>query len=125
MDRLFFITASLFGFTGVALGAFGAHGLKAYLDAGLLLTFETGVRYQMYHVFALFAVAMAYTKWPGRDLIVSGWLFIAGIVLFSGSLYAISLSGVRSLGIITPLGGLALLTGWLCMAWSVWKNQRS
>ena len=125
MDRLFFITASLFGFTGVALGAFGAHGLKAYLDAGLLLTFETGVRYQMYHAFALFAVAMAYTKWPGRGLVVSGWLFIAGIVLFSGSLYAISLGGVRSLGIITPLGGLALLAGWLCMAWSVWKKQRS
>ena len=122
MDRFFFIAGSIFGFLGVALGAFAAHGLKAYIDANLLVTFETGVRYQMYHSFALLVVALAYTKWPGRGLILSGWMFIAGIFLFSGSLYALSLSGVRSLGMITPFGGLAFLTGWLSMVWSVWKK---
>ena len=122
MDRFFFVAASLFGFLAVALGAFGSHGLKAFLDANLLVTFETGVRYQMYHSFALLTVALAYTKWPGKGLIISGWMFIIGIVLFSGSLYVLSLSGMRSLGMITPFGGLALLAGWLCMAWSVWKK---
>lgn len=122
MDRFFFVAASLFAFLGVALGAFGAHGLKAYMDANLLVTFETGVRYQMYHAFALFAVALAYARWPGKGLVASGWMFITGIVLFSGSLYGLSLSGVRSLGMITPFGGLAFLAGWLCMAWSVWKK---
>jgi len=122
MDRFFFIAACLFGFLAVALGAFGAHGLKAYLEATLLVTFETGVRYQMYHSMALLAVALAYTRWPGKGLIISGWMFIAGIVLFSGSLYALSLSGERSLGMITPFGGLAFLAGWLSMAWSVWKK---
>ena len=122
MDRFFFVTACLFGFLGVALGAFAAHGLKTQLDANLLVTFETGVRYQMYHAFALIAVAMAYTKWPTKGLIISGWMFIVGIILFSGSLYVLSLSGIRSLGMITPFGGLAFLAGWLCMAWSVFKR---
>jgi len=122
MDRFFFIAGSIFGFFGVALGAFAAHGLKAYVDANLLVTFETGVRYQMYHSFALLAVALANTKWPGKGLILSGWMFITGIILFSGSLYVLCLSGVRSLGMITPLGGVAFLAGWLCMAWSVWKK---
>jgi len=122
MDRFFFVAASLFGLIGVSLGAIGAHGLKAYLDPNLLVTFETGVRYQMYHTFALLAVALAYTKWPGKGLIASGWMFITGIILFSGSLYALSLSSLQSLGMIAPLGGLAFLAGWLCMAWSVWKS---
>jgi uncharacterized membrane protein YgdD (TMEM256/DUF423 family) len=122
MDRFFFVTACLFGFLGVALGAFAAHGLKTQLDADLLVTFETGVRYQMYHAFALIAVAMAYAKWPTKGLIISGWMFIVGIILFSGSLYVLSLSGIRSLGMITPFGGLAFLAGWLCMAWSVFKK---
>ena len=122
MDRIFFVTASIFGFLGVALGAFAAHGLKTYLDAGSLVTFETGVRYQMYHTFALLVVALAYVKWPGKALIASGWLFITGIILFSGSLYVLSLSGMRSLGMITPFGGVAFLAGWLCLAWSVLKK---
>jgi len=105
----------------VLLGAFGAHALKDSLDAHQLMTFETGVRYQMYHAFALLAAAWAYGKWPGRILIVSGWLFIAGIILFSGSLYALSLFELRWLGAITPIGGLALIAGWSGMAWAAWK----
>ena len=122
MDRLFFVVGSLLGFLGVVLGAFGAHALKGNLGADQLLVFEVGVRYQMYHAFALLAAAWAYTKWPGKSLIASGWLFIVGTVLFSGSLYAMSLSGVRWLGVITPFGGLAFVAGWLCMAWSVWRG---
>jgi len=122
MERFFFVAGSLMGFLAVTLGAFAAHGLRTHLDADLITVFETGVRYQMYHAFALLAVAMAYNKWPGKGLILSGWMFIAGIILFSGSLYALSLSGVRWLGMITPIGGLAFLTGWLCMAWAVWKK---
>jgi len=122
MDRLFFVVGSLFGFLGVVLGAFGAHALKGNLGVDQLMVFEVGVRYQMYHAFALLAAAWAYTKWPGKSLIASGWLFIMGMVLFSGSLYALSLSGVRWLGAITPFGGLAFVAGWLCMAWSAWRR---
>jgi uncharacterized membrane protein YgdD (TMEM256/DUF423 family) len=91
------------------------------LDPTMLATFETGVRYHMYHALALLAVAWAATRWPGGAVNASGWLFVAGIVLFSGSLYALSLSGVRWLGAITPLGGLAFVAGWLCLAWAAWK----
>jgi uncharacterized membrane protein YgdD (TMEM256/DUF423 family) len=122
MDRLFFALGALSGFLGVALGAFGAHALKARLDADLLATFEVGARYQMYHAFALLAVGWAQTRWPGPVLNAGGWLFVAGTVVFSGSLYALSLSGQRWLGAIAPIGGLALLAGWLCLAWSTWKG---
>ena len=119
MDRLFFVLGCLSGFLGVALGAFGAHALKARLDAELLATFEVGVRYQMVHALALLAVGWACTRWPGTLVNASGWLFVAGSVIFSGSLYALSLSGVRWLGAITPIGGVGLLAGWLCLAWAV------
>ncbi len=122
MDRLFFVVGSISGFLGVALGAFGAHALKSRLDADLLATFEVGVRYQMYHAFALLAVGWAQTRWPGPVLNASGWLFVAGTVAFSGSLYVLSLSGLRWLGAIAPVGGAALLAGWLCLAWAVWKG---
>ena len=122
MDRVFFAIGSLAAFIGVALGAFAAHGLKSRLGPNLLATFEVGVRYQMYHALALLAVAWAHTRWPGAAVTASGWLFVAGIVVFSGSLYALSLSGVRWLGAITPFGGLAFLAGWLCLAWAAWKG---
>jgi uncharacterized membrane protein YgdD (TMEM256/DUF423 family) len=122
MDRLFFLTGSVSAFLAVALGAFGAHALKARLDANLLATFEVGVRYQMYHALALLAVAWACTRWPGTALVAGGWLFVAGTVLFSGSLYALCLSGERWLGAITPIGGAAFMGGWLCLAWGVWRG---
>jgi uncharacterized membrane protein YgdD (TMEM256/DUF423 family) len=119
MDRLFVTIGSLSGFLGVALGAFAAHALANRIDADMLASFEVGVRYQMYHSFALLAVGWAHTRWPGAALSASGWLFAVGTALFSGSLYALSLSGVRWLGAITPVGGCALLAGWLCLAWAV------
>ena len=123
-DRLFFGIGCALGFTGVALGAFGAHALKAHLAPELLATFDTGVRYQLTHALALFAVAWACTRWPGRAVNASGWLFIAGTLLFSGSLYALSLSGVRGFGIVTPIGGVALLAGWLCLLAAPWAKAQ-
>lgn len=122
MDRLFFTLGALSGFIGVALGAFAAHGLRSRLTPELLATFEIGVRYQMYHAFALLAVGWAQTRWPGAVLTASGWLFVAGTLLFSGSLYVLSLSGEKWLGAVAPAGGIALLGGWLCLAWAVWKG---
>jgi uncharacterized membrane protein YgdD (TMEM256/DUF423 family) len=115
LDRFFFIAGALSAFVAVALGAFAAHGLRARLSPELLATFETGVRYEMYHALALLGVAWAYSRWPGTLVIASGWLFIAGTLLFSGSLYVLALSGVRWIGAITPLGGLAFLAGWVCL----------
>ena len=125
MDRLFFTLGSLSAFIAVALGAFGAHALKTRLDADMLAVFENGVRYQMTHALALLAVGWACTRWRGPMVQASGWLFVAGTLLFSGSLYLLSLSGIRWLGAITPLGGLACLAGWLCLAWGVWRVKNA
>jgi uncharacterized membrane protein YgdD (TMEM256/DUF423 family) len=122
MERLFFLIGALSAFVGVAAGAFGAHGLKSRLGEDLLAVFETGVRYQMYHAFGLFAAAWAYARWPGSLAAASGWLFLAGTLVFSGSLYALSLTGHRWLGAVTPVGGLAFLAGWLCLAAACWKS---
>ena len=116
MDRLLYICAALAGFIGVALGAFAAHGLKTTLAPEMLSAFETGVRYQMYHAFALFAAAWGLARWQTRLFAVAGWLFVAGIVIFSGSLYLMAATGMRWLGAVTPIGGLAFLAGWLCLA---------
>src|SRR5579859_6631171 len=123
MGRVFLAIGCLSAFLGVALGAFAAHGLKSRLDANMLAVFETGVRYQMYHALGLLAVGWACTRWPGWATTSSGWLFVAGTVLFSGSLYVLALSGVRWLGAITPLGGVAFLAGWGCLAWAVLKSS--
>jgi uncharacterized membrane protein YgdD (TMEM256/DUF423 family) len=113
---MFFAIGSVSAFIAVAAGAFGAHGLKSRLSADMLAVFEVAARYQMYHALALIACAWAITRWPGTLTATSGWLFVAGTVVFSGSLYLLSLTGLRWLGAITPLGGLALLAGWLCLA---------
>lgn len=116
MDRTFLFLGSVFGFLGVAFGAFGAHALRARLSADALAVFETGVRYQMYHAFALLIVALAIGHAGGaRLLVIAGWLFTGGIMLFSGSLYALTLLGVPTLGAITPIGGLLFLAGWACL----------
>ena len=112
------------GFLGVALGAFGAHALKTRLSPDLLAAFETGVRYQMFHVFALVAAAWGWARWPSRVFSVAGGLFLAGILIFSGSLYLLALTGARWLGAVTPLGGLAFLAGWLCLAWGAGIKMR-
>jgi uncharacterized membrane protein YgdD (TMEM256/DUF423 family) len=108
---------AVFGGLAVALGAFGAHALQSRLPADRLAIFETGVRYQMYHALALIAVA-AVIAWGGRTALATyaGWAFVAGIVIFSGSLYALVLTGVRTWGAVTPLGGLAFLAGWVLLA---------
>ena len=115
MDRTFLWVGALAGFVGVALGAFGAHGLRTKLSGEMLTVFETGVRYQMYHALAILIVALAAARLDGWLIRAAGWLFTAGIVLFSGSLYALALSGVTVLGAVTPLGGLAFLAGWAAL----------
>jgi uncharacterized membrane protein YgdD (TMEM256/DUF423 family) len=116
VDRLFACLGAVSGFVAVAAGAFGAHALRARLSPELLAVFETGARYQMYHALALLAVAWMLGRWPGPWPARAGWLFLAGTVLFSGSLYLLALTGIRWLGAITPLGGLAFLAGWICLA---------
>lgn len=122
MDRLFFALGAISAFIAVAAGAFGAHGLRSRLDTDMLAVFEVGARYQMYHALALVAVAWAYTRWPSALVATSGTLFVIGTVLFSGSLYVLSLSGIKWLGAVTPLGGLAFLGGWFCLAWAVLRG---
>lgn len=121
MERILFAAGALSAFLGVAAGAFGAHGLRSRLDAEMLAVFEVGVRYQMYHALALLMTAWAASRWPGVATHAAGFLFIAGTVIFSGSLYLLSLSGLKWLGAITPLGGAAFLAGWLCLAWAALK----
>jgi uncharacterized membrane protein YgdD (TMEM256/DUF423 family) len=117
----FAVIAALSGCLGVALGAFGAHALEARLAPDLLAVFETGVRYQLYHVVGLMAVAWAHRLGGHGATRAAGWLFVAGTVLFSGSLYVLALSGVRWLGAITPVGGVAFLAGWVSLAWAFWR----
>jgi len=122
MERVFFACGAVSALIAVAAGAFGAHALKTRITPEMLAVFETGVRYQMYHALGLIACAWAVTKWPGTLASTAGWLFIAGTIVFSGSLYALSLTGVRTLGAVTPLGGLALLAGWVCLAGAALKT---
>jgi len=123
MLRSFLMLAAFFGFTGVALGAFAAHGLKSRLSADYLAIFHTGVTYQLVHALALFGVALLATHIPGRIVTWAGISFVIGILLFSGSLYLLTLTGVTKLGMITPLGGMAFLIGWLCLGIAAWRLQ--
>ena len=105
----------------VAAGAFAAHGLRDRLDARSLEVFETASRYHMYHALAIVAAGLVASS-ALRGAQIAAWIFQIGIVLFSGSLYALALTGVKGLGAVTPLGGLAFLAGWLWLAWSVWRG---
>ena len=117
MERTFFVLGSVFALVGVAAGAFGAHAMRGVIPADLAAVFETGVRYQLVHALALLAAAGAAARWPGRAPTA------AGIVLFSGSLYLLSLTGVRMLGAVAPFGGVAFIAGWACLAWSAWSAR--
>lgn len=122
MDRVFVVLGAVSGAIGVGAGAFGAHALRARVEPRLLEVFETAARYQMYHALALVAVGLILARWPSTSTTVAGWLFVAGTVLFSGSLYAMTFTGVRALGAITPLGGLCFIGGWLLVALSAWRK---
>ena len=121
MARLWLLLSACSGFTGVALGAFAAHGLKGRLLPEYLAVFQTGTHYQLIHALALFGVALLALQAPGRLVDLAGGFFVLGILLFSGSLYALTLSGVGALGMITPFGGLAFLAGWLCLGLAAWR----
>ena len=116
MKLNWFAVGAIAAAIGITFGAFGAHALKSRVTEDLLSIFEIGVRYQMYHALALLAVAWADERWPGSLLNASGWLFVHGILLFSGSLYLMTLTGARWLGAITPLGGLCFILGWIALA---------
>ena len=119
MDRRFFGLGALSAMMGVAAGAFGAHALRARLTPDYLTVFETAARYQMYHALGLLAVAWALSRWPGPLPVWAGRLFLTGTVLFCGSLYLLALTGARWWGAVTPVGGVAFLAGWLCLALSI------
>jgi uncharacterized membrane protein YgdD (TMEM256/DUF423 family) len=120
MERLFFVLGALSALIAVGLGAFGAHGVRTRVTPDMLATFETGARYHMYHALALLAVGWAAGRWPGAGAPLAGWLFVAGTVVFSGSLYVLALTGQRWLGAITPLGGVAFILGWATLARAAW-----
>jgi len=111
-----FATGAVLCALGVMLGAFGAHGLRERLTADLLAVFETGVRYHLIHALGLLAVAWAASRWPNAWVGAAGWLFVAGIAVFSGSLYVLAVTGIRWLGAITPIGGVCLIAGWVVLA---------
>ncbi len=121
MSKRFIQYAAILGALSVALGAFGAHALKKIVEADAVATFETGVRYQFYHTFALLAIGILYRRMPGKLMEWAGILFISGIVLFSGSLYlltylnATETVGLKGVGAVTPLGGLCFIAGWICL----------
>jgi uncharacterized membrane protein YgdD (TMEM256/DUF423 family) len=123
MPNIFVLLGAINAAISVAAGAFGAHGLKAVLSPDMLAVFETASRYQMYHGLALVVVGLIGTRARARPPVLAGWCFVAGIVLFSGSLYVLALSGVRWLGAVTPLGGAAFLAGWIALAWSAWTDR--
>jgi uncharacterized membrane protein YgdD (TMEM256/DUF423 family) len=123
MTARWFAVGAWLGALGVALGAFGAHGLKARVSAEMLAIWETGARYHVLHALAMLAAGWACERWPGAYPIAAGWLFLSGIALFSGSLYALALTGVRALGAITPVGGLCFIAGWACLAMAATRGR--
>lgn len=125
MDRAFAAAGAFSALLAVAAGAFGAHALRARVTPDLLAVFETAARYQMYHALGLLAVAWAATRWPVGSVRAAGWLFIAGTIVFSGSLYLLTLTGQRWLGAVTPLGGVLFLAGWLALGLGILQSGSS
>jgi uncharacterized membrane protein YgdD (TMEM256/DUF423 family) len=122
MERFFGVAGAVAAMIGVILGAFGAHGLRGRLSPTDMEIFDTGVRYHLYHALGLFAVAWAASRWPSGATTLAGWSMIVGIVIFSGSLYTLVLTGQRWLGAVTPIGGLALIAGWAALAWAMLRS---
>jgi len=123
MTRFLIATGAISAALSVALGAFAAHGLKAHLPQDILAVFQTGVQYQFYHSLGLILVGILVQLYKGSSLLsAAGLLMAAGILLFSGSLYVISTTGIRSLGIITPIGGVAFIAAWLMLAIGIWRS---
>ncbi len=122
MSRTFFTVGASFALLSVGAGALGAHAMRDRLAPDLLAAWETGARYGLYHGMALLVLALAMSRWPGSLWTTSGWLFVAGSLLFSGSLFTLTLTGVRWLGAITPIGGACLLLGWLAAVAAAWRN---
>ena len=123
MNKFFILAGSVTGMLGVALGAFGAHALKGFLEnSGRLDTFETAVKYMFYHSFALILVGILHKEFPAAALNNAGWAFLIGIIIFSGSLFLLCTTGIKVLGAITPIGGVAMIAGWLLLFWGVYKS---
>ena len=120
--KLFLSIGSISGALAVMLGAFGAHGLKGKLSEKMLANYMTGVEYHFYHTFALLAVGLLALHFQSKPLTASGWAFAIGIAIFSGSLYAMALTGITRLGAITPIGGLAFIIGWVLLATAALKS---
>ncbi|SFW28880.1 DUF423 domain-containing protein [Nitrosovibrio sp. Nv17] len=124
MARIFLVLGAINAALCIALGAFGSHGLKQRLSADMLAVYQTGVQYHFYHALGLLAVGLALQRFPAsRPIVLSGWLMLAGIVLFSVSLYALSLTGIRGLGAVTPVGGVAFLLAWASLAYGAWSTR--
>lgn len=121
MARNFLLIASISGLLLVMLGAFGAHALEARLPAGHLIWWQKAVDYQGLHTLALLGVGLLALYQPGRALLIAGWFFMTGILLFSGSLYLLALTDLRGLGLVTPFGGIAFIAGWGCLAFAAWR----
>ncbi len=124
MPKTFLILGALNTFLCIALGAFGAHSLKKVLSADMIAVYHTGVQYHFYHAFGIIIIGILLLHFPrSRFLAISGWLMMIGIILFSLSLYALSLTGTRGLGMITPFGGVSFLAAWALLAYAIWKEK--
>lgn len=124
MSKTFLMIGTLNAFVCIALGAFGAHGLKQILSSDMLTVYHTGVQYHFYHAFGLLIIGFLLMHFPNSRLIpIAGWLMLLGIILFSFSLYVLSISGIRGLGIITPFGGVSFLSAWLLLTYAIWKTK--
>ncbi len=124
MSKTFLILGAINAFLCIALGAFGAHGLKQTLSESMLAVYQTGIQYHFYHAFGILIIGLLLLHFPKSRLIpISGWLMMAGIILFSFSLYALSLTGMRGLGMITPFGGVSFLSAWVLLVFAIWKEK--